>query len=178
MRRLLLDEYATRFGVPLAVHVADTKQMSTGFTDEVSVFPYKIEVDPTRRHVTIPPASVGSPSRIAMALDMHLLITVWPGSDSELQLEKLERCMGILDEHAVLTEDRLDPAYTWAEDTALRLSLEALSVEDLLRIWDGLGTAYQLSVPYVVRTVRAGERDVRSGVDVRTSLVQVGHRGG
>lgn len=152
--------------------------MGTGFTDDVTVFPYKVEVDPTRRHVAVPSAGFGQPSRIAMALDMHLLITAWPGSDSEIQLEKLERCIGILDEHAILTEDRLDPAYAWAEGTALRLSLQPLTVEDLLRIWDGLNAPYHLSIPYVVRTVRAGERDAVSGADVRASVIQVGHRGG
>lgn len=150
--------------------------MNDGFSDEATVFPYKIEVDPTRRHVTVPSAGLGQPARVAMALDMRMLLTVWPGTDTEVQLEKLERCVGILDEHAILTEDRLDPAYAWAEGTALRLSLEPLTVEDLMRIWDGLNRTYVLSIPYVVRTVRTGERDQVMGADVRSSVIEVGHK--
>lgn len=157
------------------VTLASSEDMSGGLSDQVSIFPYKIEVDPTRRHVTVPSGGFGVPARIAMALDMRMLLTVWPGNDTELQLERLERCMGILDEHAILTEDRLDPAYAWAEGTALRLSLEPLTVEDLLRIWDGLNRTYVLSVPYVVRTVRTGERDKVSGADVVSSTIAVGH---
>ena len=47
--------------------------------------------------------------------------------------------------------------------------------EDLMRLWDGFDLPYQLSVPYLVRTVRIGARE-SSETPVTSRTLAVGSR--
>ena len=56
--------------------------------------------------------------------------------------------------NAIVSNSLLDPAYTWEPDDALKVTIDALSHEDMMRLWDLLEPTYRLSVPYLVRTVK------------------------
>jgi hypothetical protein len=88
---------------------------------------------------------------------------VWGQRNAEGEQVMLARCMDILDRHALITGPLLDPAYPWEPEDSLRVAINHLSTEDMLRLWDSLEPPYQLSVPYVVRTARlaARERPIR-----------------
>jgi len=128
-----------------------TAGLAAGLTNQVTLFLYRVGVDRTRRHLDLP-TQLGQPHRTAFGLELHYLLTAW-GTSAEGEQTMLAACMEILDEFAVVTGDFLDPAYPWEPDTALKVSLETMSNEDMLRLWDSLEPPYQLSIPYLVRTV-------------------------
>lgn len=121
--------------------------------NKVSLFLYRIEVDPTRRHKEIPPRTLAEPPRSALAVDLRYLLTVWV-SDAEREHQILQDCIEILERSAIVSGPALDPAYSWEPDDALRVYLDAVSHEDMMRLWDLLEPKYRLSIPYVVRTVK------------------------
>lgn len=141
------EEHAYEF------RVFNASQFTQDIPNHVTLFLYRVDVDPTRRHVEVPPESGSLTSRVALGLDLRYLLTVW-AQTAEREQQTLGECMEILDEHAVISGDQLDDAYAWPEDTTLKISLDSLSHEDMLRLWDSLEPAYHLSIPYVVRTIR------------------------
>jgi len=136
--------------------VFSTSEVVAGIQNHVGLTLYRIDIDPARRHIHLPPAEIGLPSRHLLGLDLHYLLTVWGSASAEGEQEMLGRCMEILDHHAILSGDDLDHTapYEWEESDALKLCLESLTHEDMLRLWDSMEGSYQLSVPYLVRTVR------------------------
>lgn len=182
LRRLLEEEFRrVHPGDTTPFVVATSEQMSKSFSETVTLFPYRVEVDPTRRHVELPSLDETGNRRVALLLEMHFLVTVWPGNltaAADKQLDVLEDCLAILDRNAVLAGDWLHPGYTWHEDAAVRVALEPMAVEDMMRVWDALKTTYQLSVSYVVRTARVAEREVSGDhADVRSRRIDFGQRG-
>ncbi len=157
--------------------LATTKSLSTGYSATVSLLLYRVEVDANRRHVDLPPTSEGAPRRRALGLELRYLLTVWPGEDVDKDHEVLERCIDILERDPVLSGDLLDRSYDWEEQAQLKIVLDSLSNEDMMRIWDSLDASYHLSVPYVVRTIPVGARDAGQGADVLGSTYRVGHLG-
>jgi len=75
--------------------------------------------------------------------------------------------MEILQEFSILQGSLLSPAHSWDPEDALRIALASMNHEDLMRLWDGFDLPYQLSVPYLVRTVRLAPRE--SGDSLTTS---------
>jgi hypothetical protein len=54
----------------------------------------------------------------------------------------------------VISGPLLSSAYTWDPADSLKVCFDTVSVEDMWRLWEGIDAAYQLSVPYLVRTAR------------------------
>jgi len=67
----------------------------------------------------------------------------------------------------------LSPAYSWEPEDALRISMAPMKHEDMMRLWDGFDLPYQLSVPYLVRTVRLAPRE-KSEMPVTSSTLAIG----
>ncbi len=128
-------------------------QFSTVAAQTVSLFLYRIDVDASRRHVDLPRTLPRAPARTSLGLEFRYLLTVW-GSSAIAEHSMLGECMETLDRHALLSGDELDPAYPWEDGDALKVSLESLPNEDMLRLWDSFGSSYRLSLSYLVRTVR------------------------
>ncbi len=118
----------------------------------VSLFLYRVDVDPTRRHIEIPDLE-GSGERFSLGLELQYLLTVW-GQDPKTEQRILERCIHALDENAILSGDQLVPGFGWENESAVKLTLISLSNEDMLRLWDAFPPAYRLSVAYSARTIR------------------------
>ncbi len=148
-------EFAERHGGlgEYTFKVLSSSEIKTGITKHVTLYLYRVHVDPTRRHIDIPSTEMREPSRFALGLELRYLLTVW-GGDAVAEHQILGECMEILDEHAIVSGALLDPAYPWEDGDALKLSIEPLANEDMMRLWDSLEPTYQLSVPYLVRTVR------------------------
>lgn len=171
LRRLIDDRLVATGGLDgYTVSVVTTRTFETGLTGRVALFLYRVDVDQTRRQVRLPRAAPTDPERRAMGLELRYLLTVWGNTDAEGEQVMLSRCMDILEQHPLITGTLLDPSYVWEPDDALRVSIDALETEDMLRLWDSLGPSYQLSVPYVVRTVRLAAREaLEPGIaDTRT----------
>jgi hypothetical protein len=126
---------------------------STTPANTVSLFLYRIDVDSSRRHVELPRPQPRSAARFALGLEFRYLLTVW-GSSAVAEHSMLGECMECLDRHALVSGDELDPTYAWEEGDALKICLESVPNEDMLRLWDSFNTPYRLSLSYLVRTVR------------------------
>lgn len=171
LRRLLEDRLIAEGGLDgYTVSLFSTRHFTASITNHVVLFLYRVEVDETRRNVDLPRLAANAPRRAALGLELHYLLTVWGNQNAEGEQIMLARCMDILDRHALLSGPLLSPTYPWEREDALRVSLAHLSTEDMLRLWDSLEPPYQLSVPYVLRTVRLAARDLPepSIVDSRT----------
>lgn len=151
---LLRDEYQARHGglEGLSFELFTTTSFEATPSNKVSLFLYRIEIDPTRRHKDLPPRALGDPRRSALSVDLRYLLTVWV-SDAEREHQVLQDCIEIFDKSAILQGPRLDPAYRWELDDTIRLSIDSLSHEDMTSLWDLLEPSYRLSIPYIVRSV-------------------------
>lgn len=158
--RLLRDRFQALHGSleGLSFELFTTSSFENQPSSKVSLFLYRIEIDPTQRHREIPPAKLGDPTRTTLQLNLRYLLTVWT-NDAEREQQVLQDCIDILERDAIISGPLLDPAYTWEPQTALKVMLDAVSHEDMMRLWDLLEPTYRLSVPYQVRTVQIASVD-------------------
>jgi len=135
------------------VYVSDdfTHPMEQG----VSLFLYRIYPNGAVRAPQGRLLPDGRRQRTKLPLDLHFMATAWARKAS-LQHEIAGWMMRVIEDNPVLSAELLNgprPGVFQAEET-VALSHTDLSVEDTFRIWDTvIDHAYQLSVPYVARTV-------------------------
>lgn len=97
----------------------------------------------------------GRRHRTKLPLDLHFMATAW-GRKASLQHEIAGWMMRVLEDNAVLSAELLNGPRpgVFAPGETVTLSHTDLSVEDTFRIWETvIDHAYQLSVPYVARTL-------------------------
>ena len=152
------------------------REITKDLQNTIALILYRIDVDQTRRHVQLTRATPTSPTRSALGLELHYLLAVWGKGSAAGEQVTLGDCMSILDVNAVITGPLLSTTYTWEPDDALKVTIDSVSVEDMWRLWDGIDAAYQLSVPYLIRTVRLTpvETAITPMADTRTLLHAVG----
>lgn len=171
--KLLQQKYVERHGDlgGFTIRPINSGNLTPLPSNQITLLLYRVGVQPCHRHVELPRAGPVRPSRISLGLELRYLLTVW-ADNAEGQQQVLGNCMEILDQHAQLAGDLLDPAYSWEDGEELAISLEHMSNEDLMRLWDSLDPPYQLSVPYVVRTVRLRptQRTEAPPVDARVNV--------
>jgi hypothetical protein len=134
---------------------ADFTNRPTGI---VSLLLYRVDVDEARRFAD---SSAGAATRQGtrwLGLELSYLLTVWGRESATGEQRMLQHCMEILQEMAIVQGAWLHPSHSWDPDDALRISLAPMNHEDLMRLWDGFDLPYQLSIPYLVRTVRIAAR--------------------
>jgi hypothetical protein len=122
----------------------------------VSLFLYRIV--PNGHHRT--PAGRLSPNgeryQTRLPLDLHFLLTAWGGSASVEQTIAgwLMRTLADTPILPVGLLNRVMPGVFQA-DESVELILDEMKTEDLLHLWETLPSAnYQLSIPYLARSVR------------------------
>jgi len=134
------------------VYVADNflQPMDQG----VSLLLYRIYHNAHQR--TAPGRVVsGRRQRPMLSLDLHFLLTAWARSASR-QHEIAGWMMRVLVHNPTLPPNLLNAyrAEVFGADESVEVTLAELSTEDLFRIWEVMiNHVYQLSVPYVARTV-------------------------
>lgn len=126
-------------------------------TNGISLFVYRLVTNGANR---TPPGRVGPGglrTKSRLPVEVHFLMTIW-GGDASLQLTLAGWLMRALEDAPLLTQPVLAGAgdALFAPDELVELAAADLSNEDLLRLWDtlGSGVVYQLSVPYVARVVQ------------------------
>jgi hypothetical protein len=154
VRSLLEIKYLERYGGldGYTFSVFTTTDFKLNISNIVSLFLYRIDVDASRRHYEYP-RTKDKPASFALGLYIHYILTVWSTSAIGEQ-QMLSRCMEILDEYAILSGSMLDTNTQWQENDAIRICLESMTNEDMLRLWDSFEPPYHLSVPYLVRPLR------------------------
>lgn len=151
-----------------------TNQFNQSISDQVTLFLYRIDVDRTKRYKEIYQPAINAKPLKALSLELHYLLTVWADTP-ERQQSTLAYCMYVLDQFSILSGDLLqniDPTNEWHEGAEIKIQLESISNEDMLRLWDAVEPSYQLSVSYLVRTVllQPVEYDQASIVKNKTSI--------
>jgi|SRR5436190_3841974 len=134
------------------VYVADNFQQP--MDQGVSLLLYRVYHDGNQR--TAPGRVVsGRRQRPMLALDLHFLLTAWARSASR-QHEIAGWMIRVLEDNPTLPPNLLN-AYrpdVFGPGEAVEVTLGELSTEDLFRIWEVMiNHVYQLSIPYVARTV-------------------------
>jgi hypothetical protein len=131
----------------------------------VNLFLYKVAEDAYLKNQEIP--GVGNPGNYdhpPLSLDLHYLLTVINSAKEEDELPAhrvLGRAMRIMYDNAVITEKRIrdlnptitDPEYLQVYEN-LKMVLDPINLEDLMKIWTALTKPYKLSVAYNVSAVQ------------------------
>jgi hypothetical protein len=155
--RLLQESYQPDLlgpSIPLQFEVYGTGDFNSHMAQGVSLFLYRVHVNATQRSPLVKNPE-GKVRRQLLPLDLHFFITVWAPKAS-LQHAILGWVMRVLEDTPVITSALLNGvrADTFRGDETIEIVAGQLSNEEFMRIWDDLGTEYQLSVPYVARVVR------------------------
>jgi len=140
------------------VYVSDdfTHPMEQG----VSLFLYRVYPNGAARAPQGRLLPDGRRQRTKLPVDLHFIATAWARRAS-LQHEIAGWMMRVLEDNAVLSAELLNGPRpgVFAPEETLTLSHTDLSVEDTFHIWETvIDHAYQLSVPYVVRTLEIESR--------------------
>lgn len=173
-------DQATMFnGANLDFQVYHTRQFQqrpvrTG----LSLFLYNVQINANQRIPPGRPKPNGDPRPPQLPLDLHFMLTPW-ADEASLQHEILGWAMRILEDNAILSTGVLNtPTDTvFGPDETIEVIGGYLSIEDMLRIWDGIPGDFQVSVPYIARVVRIdSEREVVRGGPVLTRELDFGRR--
>jgi hypothetical protein len=153
--RTLLETYITNDTVaPLAgvpIELRTPQELRTaGIQTAISLWLYRLarsaEVlnQPEQR---IPPDKI---KRRPFPLELHYLVTpLAPASADEQTL--LGRVIQVFHGHPILRGADIPPVLAPVLPAELRVNFEALTLEELTRVWNALGRDYQLSVSYHVQ---------------------------
>lgn len=119
----------------------------------------------------------GRQQRARLPLDLHFLATAWARRAS-LQHEIAGWMVRVLEDHPVLTAELLNayrPGVFRAEETLVVAPTE-LATEDVFRIWEVMAErTYQLSVPYVARSVQLESlSSTEPGAPVQERVLKMG----
>lgn len=135
------------------VYVSD--DFSHPMEQGVSLFLYRIYPNGAARAPQGRLLPDGRRQRAKLPVDLHFIATAWARRAS-LQHEIAGWMMRVMEDNAVLSAELLNgprPGVFQPEES-LTLSHTDLSVEDTFRIWETvIDHAYQLSIPYVARTL-------------------------
>ena len=170
---LLLGQLEARLGASRGgfdVNLFRSAQFTGPPTNTVSLLLYRVDIDATRRSVETPAGPPPSANRQWLGLELSYLLTVWGQNSASGEQQILQHCMEILQEFSILQGSLLSRAYSWEPEDALRISLASMNHEDVMRLWDGFELPYQLSVPYLVRTVRLAPRERGDGLTTSRAL--------
>lgn len=135
------------------VYVSD--DFSHPMEQGVSLFLYRIYPNGASRAPQGRLLPDGRRQRTRLPVDLHFIATAWARRAS-LQHEIAGWMMRVLEDNTLLSAELLNgprPGVFQPEES-LTLSHTDLSVEDTFRIWETvIDHAYQLSIPYVARTL-------------------------
>lgn len=175
---LLRDNYVpAAFNRPLDFQVLSSGGFAQAPDAGVTLFLYRLVVNEAHR---TPPGRRGDDGQrrhSQLPLDAHLILTAWAPQPS-LQQSIAGWMMRTMDDHRVIPHgllDRLTPG-VFREDEAVEVVLGDIVTEDLLHLWELLGSDnYEISVPYVLRNIRIeSERELVGAAPVQERIADYG----
>jgi hypothetical protein len=141
--------------IPATFVALSTGTLHAAFNDSantrITVWPYRTSINEHHRNLSF--AAPQGLSNRPLPLDVHLLVSVWASTvEAELTLfawtlRELYQ-LSVLD-GAVLSS--IDAEFGPGEQ--LQLTPMELSLEDLMRLWDGVKPGYRLSAAFVARVL-------------------------
>jgi hypothetical protein len=138
---------------PCSFEVLSSRQMAAPFddTNRVGLYLYRASTNEQARQQRASRPTF--PRAEPLSLDLHLLFAAWGASALDEQV-MLAWTLRHLHQHPLLDAGSLTPEAGWEADEVVQIVPADLSLEDTLRIWEGLASPYRLSAAYVARTVR------------------------
>jgi hypothetical protein len=147
----------------------------------VSLFLYRIYPNGASRAPQGRLLPNGQRQRTRLPLDLHFMATAW-AQKASLQHEIAGWMMRVLEDHPVLSAEVLNgpAAGVFRPEETVTVSHTDLSVEDIFRIWETvIDNRYQLSVPYVARTLEIDSfRSEESFAPVQERVYEYGQPSG
>ncbi len=129
---------------------------NTPIDEGLSLYLYRLAVNTTRRNW---PPRTGTDNRRykpPLPVDLHYLLIPWAKSATKQQ-QILGWSIRALEDTPILSPSLLnhystDPE-TFAPDEAVEITIEPLSLQDIVNIWDAFKPNLQISIAYVARMI-------------------------
>jgi hypothetical protein len=127
-------------------------------TNQLNLFLYQVLPNAAWRNMDVPPlVKPGETAIPPLALSLHYLITAYGRENDNTQPfdhHLLGKAMSVLNDHALLGPDEIKLAFPGSDlerqVERVRITLQALSIEEISKLWTGFATQYRLSVGYEV----------------------------
>ena len=132
----------------------------------VTVFLYRIAVNPTLRNTQRPPLPNGRMSRPLVPLELGLFITPW-ARETRDEHRLIGRIIQALYDHSEMGPADLQGT-SWEPGDTVSLILESQPTEEHFRIWETTELPYRLSLTYQARVIGI-EPGITSAVPVVAS---------
>jgi hypothetical protein len=134
----------------------------------LTIFLYRVDFN---KQVRASWSAIGSADgRGHLPLDLHFLLTAW-ASDAEKELLILGRALQAMESTPILSGPLLYASGGFAPNETVQVTLEDVTTEAVMRMFDSLPTDYKLSVPYVARVVRVDGLTATPGPPVLTVAI-------
>jgi hypothetical protein len=151
--------FPCRFQVVSSSEIATEDTTTTPLDQVVSIYLHRVTINDNFRAAT---SLQDGPDRLPVVfLDLHYLISYW-GTGAQAEHTILGWTIQQLQSFPILDSSVLTPDGGWDATESVQLVMADLTLEDILRIWDGLGPKYRLSVAYTARVVRL-DRTITGG---------------
>jgi hypothetical protein len=144
-----------------AVSSATVHEEPIDTSDRITIWPYRVSVNEHQRNRAFP-LPQGLTNR-PLPLDVHLLVSVWAARTS-VELVLFTWAMRELYQLAAVDASILNSVDAeMRADEHLQLAFVDLSLEDLMRLWQGNKSGYRLSTALVARVLQVDitEHDAR-----------------
>ena len=129
---------------------------TTPLAEGVSLYLYRLEVNPALRNLVPPPRPDGQPARPALPLDLHYALTAW-GATADTQLRLLGWALRTLANmpswSSSLLNNYTPEANIFRPEETVELMFEMLTLQDLSYLWGMVKNCPPLSVGYLARVV-------------------------
>lgn len=116
----------------------------------LAIFLYRVDFNSTTRAAFSSMAQ--AKGRSYLPLEFHYLMIPY-GTTAEQEYRILGRTLQCIEDNPILTGPLLDPVTNWATNDSIQISMEELSTEDLMRIFDSLPVDYKLCIPYMAKVL-------------------------
>ena len=164
-------------GSPSVTVLGPTELKAGPSAHAVGLYLHRISVDRDGGNRYLQPRTVQETPQPELPVNLHLLLIAWTDTtmnEAPLLGWAMQQIGSAIEFDATHLGARTrDPA--WGESDTLRIAPEEMSIENLMRVWDGLPGEYRLSASYSVRTIRLEPALPRTeGPPVRTIVMPTG----
>ncbi len=173
LRNLLFDAASDLGGAEVSAKPPD-RARATATGNQINLFLYHTSIDAALRNDDPPGTRPGEPAFPPLPLILHYLITAYGDGDDDVMAHNLlGRAMVALHDHPVLGPREIKIALAgndlWEQVERIRITPEALSIDDMYRLWTAFQTQYRISAAYQARVVLIeSRRQARTPLPVLT----------
>jgi hypothetical protein len=154
------------------------RHFQSPMSEGISLFLYRVAVNGSQRNQLSRPGPHGQRRRRPLPLDLFYMLTPWAGT-AEVQHRLLGWAMRTLEDHPILNSGLLNhyapEPDIFQPDETVEVFPEAISLQEMVHIWEVLKPNQQLSVTYVARMIGIeSELTLPDGKPVQTRELGLG----